>query len=460
MSEHRGVASRRAARAGRTAVIASAAALALLACARPEDGGSAGDTATAAASPPPQCPGDNGGLTLAAGFCATVFADSLGHARHLTVTADGDVYVNTWSGKYYTTPAPAGGFLVALRDTTGDGVADVKSRFGRTKAAGGTGGTGIALYDGALYAEADDRIVRYALTPGTLAPAGQPETIISGLPLGGDHFAHPFAIDTGGALFVNSGSPSNSCQVKNRTNESPGQQPCAELRLHAGIWRYHAKRRGQRFSAAERYATGIRNAIGITVGPDGRLYATQHGRDQLAENWPKLFTPEQGQNLPAELLLQVEEGDDYGWPYCYYDAPKGQHILAPEYGGDGTKVEQCEGKKRPFGTFRAHWAPNGLAFYTGTQFPAPYHGGMFVAFHGSWNRAPGAQEGYNVMFVPVSGGKTGNYSVFADGFAGEMKQPDRAKHRPVGVAVGPKGELYISEDVSGRVWRVTYGGGR
>src|SRR5205807_8838035 len=154
----------------------------------------------------PVCADDNGGITLPAGFCASVFADNVGHARHLVVAPNGVVYVNTWSGRYYGNDAPpAGGFLVALQDTNGDGRADVNVRFGAGVQSGSAGGTGIALYRGALYAEADDRIVRYALPGGGIAPTEAPATIVARLPLTGDHPMHPFATDARGTLSVNPG---------------------------------------------------------------------------------------------------------------------------------------------------------------------------------------------------------------------------------------------------------------
>jgi glucose/arabinose dehydrogenase/cytochrome c5 len=421
----------------------------------------AGSLPTVAA--PEACAGDNGGITLPPGFCATVFADHLGHARHLAVAPNGVVYANTWSGRYYgnDTP-PAGGFLVALRDTNGDGRADVSRRFGETAQNGGAGGTGLALYRGALYAEANDKIVRYALPESGIVPAGAPEVVVSGLPLTGDHPMHPFAIDARGGLYVDLGSATNACQVKNRVLDSPGHRPCTELETRAGIWRYDASRTGQRFSPAERYATGIRNAVGIAVDATGLgIYATQHGRDQLRENWPGLYTPEQGADEPAEELLRVEQGADYGWPECYFDLARRQLVLAPEYGGDGGKaVGPCAGKQAPVAVFPAHWAPNDLLFYEGRQFPVAYRGGAFIAFHGSWNRAPFPQGGYNVVFQPFADGRpAGKYVVFADGFAGAVKEPGRAAHRPSGLAAGPDGALYIAEDARGRIWRVVYRGG-
>ena len=406
------------------------------------------------------CADDNGGITLPPEFCATVFADNIGHARHLVVAPNGVVYVNTWSGRYYhnDTPPP-GGFLVALQDTTGDGRADVTMRFGETREQGSAGGTGIALYNGGLFAEVNDRIVRYALPAGTIAPTGAPEVIVSGLPLTGDHPMHPFAIDAQGNVYVDLGSATNACQGQNRMPNSPGIQPCTELETRAGIWRYDANRTGQRFSPAERFATGLRNGEGFAFDAAGRIFATQHGRDQLAENWPHLYTPEQGANEPAEELVQLERGADFGWPYCYYDLTQQQLVLAPEYGGDGKTVGVCAEKRGPVAVFPAHWAPNDLALYDGQQFPAAYRGGAFIAFHGSWNRAPFPQGGYNVMFQPLADGKpSGQYVVFADGFAGAVKEPGRAAHRPSGLAVGPDGALYISDDWHGRIWRVTYRG--
>jgi glucose/arabinose dehydrogenase/mono/diheme cytochrome c family protein len=407
------------------------------------------------------CADRTAGITLPPGFCATVFADDIGHARDLIVAPDGVVYVNTWSGRYYgNTPPHPGGFLVALRDSTGNGRADVVIRFGPDANSGNAGGTGIALYNGALYAETNDRIVRYTLPLGRIVPTEPPEAIVSGLPLTGDHPMHPFAIDAQGALYVDSGSATNSCQVENRMLDSPGIQPCTELQTRAGIWRYDANRTGQQFSPTERFATGLRNGEGIAFDSAGRIFATQHGRDQLGQNWSKLYTSQQGADEPAEELVQLERGADYGWPYCYFDLSRKRLVLAPEYGGDGgSAVGVCGGKRAPIAAFPGHWAPNSLAIYEGRQFPSAYRGGAFIAFHGSWNRAPFAQAGYNVVFQPLADGKaSGPYVVFADGFAGPVEEPGEALHRPSGLAVGPDGALYISDDQRGRIWRITYQG--
>src|SRR5271168_3999730 len=222
----------------------------------------------------PACPSGDSGITLPPGFCATVFADNIGHARHLVVAPNGVVYVNTWSGTYYgNDKPPAGGFLIALKDTTGNGRANLNVRFGTGIENGNAGGTGIALYKGAIYAETNDRIVRYALPAGVIAPTKTPETILSGMPLTGDHPMQPFQIDPHGQLYVDMGSATNSCQIKNRTLNSPGISPCTELETRAGTWRYDANRTGQIFSPAERFVTGLRNGEGIGFDSAGRIFA-------------------------------------------------------------------------------------------------------------------------------------------------------------------------------------------
>jgi glucose/arabinose dehydrogenase/mono/diheme cytochrome c family protein len=407
------------------------------------------------------CSSDESGLELPAGFCATVFADGIGHARHMTVASNGVVYVNTWSGDYYQfDKVHEGGFLIALQDKRGSGKADVIERFGETIKSGGAGGTGIGIHNGSLYAEINDRIVKYSLPSGTIVPQVPPETVVSGLPLGGDHPMHPFIIDSKGSMFVDVASATNSCQPQNRQPKVPGASPCTELETRAGIWRYDANKTNQRFSPADRYATGIRNGEGFSADGAGRVFVTQHGRDQLHSNWPDSYKPSEEATLPAEELLLLKAAGDYGWPECYYDGAQKKLVLAPEYGGDGGKtVGVCAEKLAPVAAFPAHWAPNAMVRYDQKQFPARYRDGVFITFHGSWNRAPYAQGGYNVVFQPLSGDRaSGDCEIFADGFAGPVKTPEGAEHRPSGLAVGPDGALYVSDDIRGRIYRIVYSG--
>lgn len=417
--------------------------------------------AQAAQTSAPTCPGDNGGLSLSPGFCATIFADNIGHSRHMVVAADGVLYANTWSGRYFRNDAPpAGGFVVALKDSKGTGHADVIERFGPGVPEGATGGTGIALYKDGLYVEANDTIVRYALSGDALTPKGKPEVVVSGLPMTGDHPMHPFIIDAEGNLYVDLASATNACQEQNRTLTSPGHVPCTELETRGGIWRYDANKTDQKFSPAERFATGNRNGEGFAIDAAGRIFVTQHGRDQLWQNWPKLYHADQSADLPSEEMMQLTRGADYGWPECYFDGSQKKLVLAPEYGGDGgKKVGICAEKQAPVAFFPAHWAPNDMLIVNNEKFPAVYRAGAFIAFHGSWNRAPAPQGGYNVVFQPLADGKaSGDYIVFADGFAGAVKEPGRAAFRPTSLAAGPDGALYIGDDAHGRIWRITYHG--
>lgn len=408
------------------------------------------------------CANDESGLTLPAGFCATVFADGIGHARHIVVAPNGVLYANTWSGEYYGDDKPhPGGFLVALQNKNNAGKADVIERFGETAQTGGKGGTGIGIYKDWLYAEINDKIVRYSLPVGAIVPAGSSETIISGLPLNGDHPMHPFIIDAKGMMYVDVASATNSCQAKNRTLKSPGLNPCTELETRGGVWRYDANKTNQTFSATERFATGIRNAEGYAFDSSGRLFVTQHGRDQLRTNWPALYKPDEEATLPAEELLLLKQNNDYGWPECYYDSFRKKLVLAPEYGGDGGKTAGvCAEKIAPVAAFPAHWAPNAMTLYSEMQFPERYHGGVFIAFHGSWNRAPHPQGGYNVVYQALNEDHAkGQCEIFADGFAGPVKTPEGAQHRPSGLAVAPDGSLYVSDDIKGRIYRIVYRGG-
>ena len=423
-------------------------------CQRSQAGQTSGELGTESQNCDP-----NSGLALPPGFCATIFADGIGHARHLAVGQDGTLFANTWSGEYFNNDKPrAGGFLVAMRDTDGDGKADDVRRLGETSESGATGGTGVAIYRGGIFVEQGTRILRYAIGQDGI-PAGKPEVVLDGLATDGEHNMHPFAISANGALFVNTGSATNTCQVKNRMPESPGKSPCPEKQLRAGIWRYDANARNQHYSADGRYASGLRNTGGLTFDGGGRLYGTQHGRDELGQNWRRLYTNEQGADLPAEELVEIVQGKDYGWPECYFDPRKGQLVLGPEYGGDGAKTGICAERQGPVAAFPAHWAPNDVAYYGAASFPAAYKGGMFIAFHGSWNRAPLPQAGYNVVFQPFAKGRpSGQYIVFADGFAGAERSPEKAMFRPAGLAVDSHGALYVADDQKGRIWRITYRG--
>jgi len=390
----------------------------------------------------PACAPDNGGLTLPQGFCAVLVAEGLNSPRHLAVAPNGDLFA--------ARRGRAGG-VTLLRDTTGDGKADVVAAFFE-----GTGGSGIALAPDAVYFAPTDRVLRFPWKPGELMPSGPPDTIAKGLPTGG-HGDKGIALGPDGALFVSFGSATNSCQPPegDRKGPVPGINPCVELEQRAGVWRFDARKQNQTPAEGKRWVTGLRNPMAVSIQPGtGVLYAGVHGRDQLTQNWG--FSEEEGRENPAEVVFALPEGTNGGWPYCYFDSRKKVRLQNPEYGGDGSKVGDCDAKMAmPAASFPGHWAPNATVFYDGTQFPAEYRGGMFVAFHGSWNRGtvPEAQEGFRVVFVPFRNNQAlGTYESFAT--------PTGAPNsiRPSGLAVGPDGSLYIGADTQGKVWRVLYVG--
>ncbi len=397
-----------------------------------------------------QCAPDNGGINLPPGFCATVFADSLPAPRHLRVMPNGDVYVSLIGrGGRSGAPATPGG-VILLRDADRDGRADAQLDVVR-----GFRTSEVAVFDNHLYVENTRSVFRFPMKPGQVTPAGPADTIVSGMPAGG-HAAKTFAIARDGSLYVNIGSATNVCAAPGGDPKRP-PDPCTELPTRAGVWRFDARKSGQTQRDGTRFVTGLRNAIGITIGPDNAVWATQHGRDAL-QGWPDLFDAKYGAENPAEELVRLRRGDDYGWPYCYYSNAEKKLVDAPEYGGDGRKTTRCTSKTPPVAAYPGHWAPNDLAFYTGSSFPAKYRGGVFIAFHGSWNRAPEPQAGYRVVFQPMRDGKAaGAYETFADKFSPSSggEGPNR---RPTGLAVGPDGALYITDDATGRIWKVVYRG--
>ena len=398
----------------------------------------------------PEPDDDNGGLVLPDGFSALVVADNLGRGRHIAVSSNGDIYMALRS-------LHEGSGIVALSDTNDDGRSDVAAYFGEHA------GTGMQIWNGYLYFGSDTFVSRYRMEPGSLVPAEPDEIVAGGFPVQNQHTDKSFAINDKGEIYVNVGAPSNACMEQTRTQGSPGMDPCPQLESHAGIWRFDADRTGQRqMQDGYRYITGTRNAIALTWNEQvGELYIVMHGRDQLYQFFPEIYSKEDGAELPAEEFLLATEGSNFGWPYCYYDQRKKKLVLAPEYGGDGEITGRCEECSDPIMGFPGHLAPNDLLFYTGNQFPEKYRNGAFICFHGSWNRAPLEQKGYFVAFVPFKGSlPSGDWEVFADNFqvVETVRSPNDAVYRPMGLAQGPDGSIFVSDSQKGRIWRIMYTG--
>ncbi|MEP7323688.1 MAG: c-type cytochrome [Saprospiraceae bacterium] len=389
-------------------------------------------------------------------FEVTVVVDSIsGGARHIAVSDQGDIYVKLMVPKH--------GANAALRDTNGDGRADIIKTFGTYKELGRYGTT-MRIYNGYLYYSTELMIYRSKMIPGQLLPEETFDTIVIDDHEHGmhEHNAKPITFDQEGHIYVPFGGPSNACQVNNRTPFSPGQDPCPLLENHAGVWRFDANKKNQTQKDGYKYATGLRSLLALEWNKlDNKLYTVMHGRDDLLRLWPNKYSPWQSAVLPAEEFLRVDEGSNAGWPYCYYDQMQNKKVLAPEYGGDGKIIGRCDTFNMPMIGFPGHWAPNDMYFYNGDQFPDHYKQGAFISFHGATNRAPYPQAGYFIGFVPFKDGQfEKNVEVFADGFArvDPIVNVSDAVYRPMGIAMGPDGSMYFAETEKGRIWRVRYKG--
>jgi glucose/arabinose dehydrogenase len=387
------------------------------------------------------------GLTLPEGFNAAILAEDLGGTRHIAVSPQGDIFVKL--GK----PKDGKGILVLHEN---NGKAEVKSGFGDYD------GTGIYIKNGYLYTSSNEDVYRYKLNDKNevIDPAKR-ETVVKGLLNRNQHEAKAIVLDDAGNLYVNIGAYSNSCQVKDREKGSLGQPGCPILDSAGGIWQFKADKLNQTYKDGVRYATGLRNVVGMDWNKqDNQLFVMQHGRDALHDIFPNMFNTKQSAILPAECMYAIKKGDNAGWPYIYYDQEQGKKILAPEYGGDGKKDGDPTNKFiNPAAAYPGHLAPNGLLFYTGDQFPEKYKNGAFIAFHGSWNRAPEPQAGYFVVFQPFKDGKPdGKWEVFADGFSGSPENTAKgsAVRRPCGLAQGPDGSIYVTDDSKGTIYKISY----
>jgi glucose/arabinose dehydrogenase len=338
------------------------------------------------------------------------------------VRSNGDVYVGIVDQRRN----PGG--VLALRDTNKDGHADLSARFGET------GVHGLALQsDSTLIASTGDQVLRFHLT-AKLGTRGRVDTMIAGLaerPIP----SHSLAIDFRGNLLVNIGANSNGCAT-GKDPAASGANPCPELETSGGIWKFKLEPAHQTLANGTRIATGLHNAVALAVNPaDSAVIAVSQGRDGLHEGWPAFFSEAEAAEAAGEEMVRVASSRaDFGWPYCYYDYLKDERKLAPEYGGDGRSTERCDHMIQPLVTFPAHWSPMSILFY----------------------RRPMPEDGYEVIFLHFKNGQATNYAPFATGFAGGTLSPTGAAHRAVGLAQGPDGALYLTDDKGGRIWKIVY----
>lgn len=393
---------------------------------------------------------DNGGLTLPPGFRALIVASDLtagrkvgnsgDQLRFLAVSPNGDLYAKTSRGGIF-----------ALRDNDGDG------RFEEIAEFGSGGGTGIALRGDWLYHSSNSAVYRYKLTPGKLVPTGEQETVIDGLPDERQHEAKAFAFGGDDQLYVEVGSPSNAYGNPDRAYMAPGTpslDPTEFLKTHGGYWRFDPDKLNQKLSDGYHFSTGHRHSLSIAWNRAANsFYVVLMGRDQLNVVAPEYYDALDNAERVAEVMHRLSDGANFGWPFTYWDPIKKARMLNPEFGGDNRKRAEPGRFEDPAVAFPAHWAPLQMAFYYGEQFPDKYRGSAFVAFHGSWNRAPLPQDGYNIGFVPfdAQGAALGTYEIFATSSGAK-------RFRMGGTAIGPDGSLFISETDGGRIWRIIYTG--
>ncbi|WP_044198157.1 PQQ-dependent sugar dehydrogenase [Dyadobacter tibetensis] len=379
-------------------------------------------------------------IKLPSGFRAQIMAKDLGTTRHMAINELGDIFVRLSKLK-------DGHGMYILKDRNQDGIIEDQQLLGDYP------GTGIVIGGGYLYTSSNSAVFRYKLGKGGELPANaEPTQLISGLVDHGRDNAKPLTLDRKGNIYVTIGSYNDNCRQE---GSGTGMAPCTILDSAGGIWKFNAARANQKFSDGKRYVTGLKNAVGIDWDFNtNSLYATAHGRGKFDDKFPQYYSAQQSAELPAETLYKVKEGDDAGWPYIYYDQFQNKKMLAPEYGGDGKKTAG-ERAIDPIQAFPAHLGPNALLFYTGSMFPKRYRNGAFIAFH---NQSPELKKGYMVAFVPFVKGKPGQWEIFADNFAGvDLAMPDGpVQHRPCGLAQGPDGALYVSDDLNGTIFKISY----
>jgi glucose/arabinose dehydrogenase len=351
--------------------------------------------------PAPAPPSDQETLRLPPGFTIQVFARDLGRARFLAVDPRGTLLVSV----------PRSGHVLALPDDDGDGRADRAIMV----VEGLELPHGLAFHEGALYVAETSRVIRLRYDPETRRAVGPPAVVVPDLPSRGGHWTRTIAFGPDGRLYVSVGSSCNTCEERDARR--------------AAITRYHADGSGE-----QRFATGLRNAVGLAFRPGtAELWASVNERDWL------------GDDRPPDYLTRLEEGGFYGWPYCFWE--DGRPVLDPDLG----RPDRCRQVTPPTVTYQAHSAPLGIAFYTGAQFPPEYRGSLFVALHGSWNRT--TPTGYKVIRVRLDGG-----APHVEDFATGWLRGRRAWGRPVDLAVGRDGSLFVSDDSQGLVYRITYRG--
>lgn len=347
------------------------------------------------------------------GFKVELFASELDNPRLLVTAPDGDLFL-----------AESGpGKILIFRGISSDGKPEQTSEF----ATGFNRPFGIAFYPPGpdpkyIYIGNTNSVVRIPYENGDLKARSKPEVVIPKIPSGSGHWTRNLAFSPDATkMYVSVGSASNVADIDKDASE------------------YHRANilvANPDGSDLQVYASGIRNPVGLAINPQtGEVWTSVNERDEL------------GDDLPPDYITHVQQGGFYGWPWYY----TGGH---PDPRFPGKHPELKDKAIVPDVLLEPHDASLELTFYEATQFPAEYRQSIFAAEHGSWNRAE--RTGYEVVFVPLKDGHAlGEYQDFLTGFV----TPDqKVWGRPVGVAVGKDGSLFVSDDGSESIWRISYVG--
>jgi glucose/arabinose dehydrogenase len=351
-------------------------------------------------------------LRVPAGFRVEVFADGLENPRGITVGEDGTVYVAEREA----------GHVRLLRDSNGDGRADVSRVVAEGMGEGLSGVHGLAIRDGRLYMVTEQEL--YSAPIQADGGLGERTLHIDDIPAGGQHPNRTIAFGPDGMLYLSIGSTCNACV-------EPIEEHATLVRIDPNSWE------------REIYAEGLRNTIGFGWHPvSGRLYGLDHNSDGRGNDWP------------PEELNRIEEGRHYGWPHCGGDRQIDWQV--PSEPEEMTRQEFCAQTEPPVATYTAHAAPMQLVYYTADQFPAEYRNDGFVTMRGSWNRNP--PVGYEVVRIRFD--DAGNPESMESFVSGWLVEGGRAHFgRLMGLAQDTNGALIVGDDDNGVIYRISYGGG-
>jgi glucose/arabinose dehydrogenase len=381
-------------------------------------------------------------LKVPAGFAVRIFASGLNSPRLMTIGPDGQLYVAERDA----------GQITRLPDANNDGLADAKPAV----ATGLNGPHGIEWHDGVLYVAENNKISKLTDTngDGDFLDPGEKTTLIPDLPTGGNHTSRTLHFSHDGKLYVAAGSSCNACIETDKRR-------AAIMRFNAdgSIPTDNPFANDADPNRRPVWAEGLRNSVDFLFLPDGQLWADHNGSDNVGS------TPAEITNRPPEeVVINVEKGKHYGWPFCYTPTSGATPAGTKEVRDTNNNVDfappisSCDQVTPALYTDLAHQAPLGMTRYTQTQFPTAYQGNLFIAYHGSWN-APAAPRDCKVQMIGVENGKPVSDQPFLTGFRDSPSQAcGSAWGRPAGVAVGAQGELFVSDDQNGNVYRVVYVG--